>query len=328
MTFWYQHARQHKGKLLLLLPLSYLFRLVTIVRRLAYNRGWVASYRPPVPVAIVGNISVGGNGKTPVVLALVKAAQERGFKPGVVSRGYGGTAKNYPYNVTEFSAAAECGDEPLLIHLRTQCPVVVDPNRSQACKSIVEQGVDLIICDDGMQHYALQRDIEIAVIDSQRRLGNGFCLPAGPLREPASRLVDVDLIVSNGQPSYSTESHLLQLQPSALKAVKGSGDIQSDKHFDAAFAGIGNPERFFDSLEYLGFSVKQRINLEDHRPLSQEQHKELLDKSVIMTEKDAIKYRDSAGTNWYYLPVDSVLPEQFYQQFFSLLQEKSHVSRT
>ncbi|MEE1673034.1 tetraacyldisaccharide 4'-kinase [Agarivorans aestuarii] len=326
MKFWYQAKQQHWIKIVLLLPLSGLFYLVANARSLAFKRSWLKSYRPPVPVAIVGNISVGGNGKTPVVLALVEAAKQRGFKPTVVSRGYGGKAPYYPFTVSSTSQSSECGDEPLLIHQRTQCPVIVDPNRSAACKAAVEQGSDLIICDDGMQHYALQRDIEIAVIDAQRGLGNGLCLPAGPLRETASRLSAVDLIVSNGEPLFNANSHLLQLRASGLRRVNDQQAVNKVTEFDAAIAGIGNPARFFDSLEGLGFDYKQQVSLDDHKHLSEEQHKELLEKRIIMTEKDAIKYRHTAGDEWYYLPVDSVLPDAFYQQFFSLLQEKIHVS--
>lgn len=326
MKFWYQAKQQHWIKIGLLLPLSGLFYLVASARRLAFKLSWFSSYRPPIPVAIVGNISVGGNGKTPVVLALVEAAKQRGFKPAVVSRGYGGKAPYYPFVVSSTSQSAECGDEPLLIYQRTKCLVIVDPNRSAACKAAVEQGSDLIICDDGMQHYALQRDIEIAVVDAQRGLGNGLCLPAGPLRETASRLLVVDLIVSNGEPLFNANSHLLQLRASGLRRVSDQQQVTDVTEFDAAIAGIGNPPRFFESLAALGFACKKQVSLDDHKHLSEEQHNELFEKRIIMTEKDAIKYRHTAGDEWYYLPVDSVLPDAFYQQFFSLLQEKIHVS--
>ncbi|WP_427976982.1 tetraacyldisaccharide 4'-kinase [Agarivorans sp.] len=327
MKFWYQNKSQHLIKLTLLLPLSYLFRFLAKCRRFAYA-GFLTSYRSPVPVVVVGNISVGGNGKTPVVLALVEQAQRRGYKPGVVSRGYGAKAPSYPYVVHQQSLAKHCGDEPLLIHLRTQCPVVVDPNRSQACQTLLEQGVDLVICDDGLQHYALQRDIEIVVIEAQRGLGNKLCLPAGPLREPPQRLSTVDMIISNGEPAFSKQSYSLQLKPCALRRVSDGQPYLGDKQFDAAMAGIGNPQRFFDSLASLNCTAKQQISLSDHRELSHEQYQELHSKRLIMTEKDAIKYRGNAGQEWVYLPVDSLLPDAFYQHFFSLLQEKQHVSRT
>ena len=327
MKFWYQNKRQHFFKLALLLPLSYLFRCLAKCRRFAYAR-FLTSYRSPVPVVVVGNISVGGNGKTPVVLALVEQAQARGYRPGVVSRGYGAKAPSYPYVVNQQSLAKHCGDEPLLIHLRTQCPVVVDPKRSQACEKLLELGVDLIICDDGLQHYALQRDIEIVVIEAQRGLGNQLCLPAGPLREPPQRLSSVDMIITNGEPAFSEQSYLLQLTPCALRRVADGAPYLGTKQFDAAMAGIGNPQRFFDSLASLNCTAQQQISLSDHRELSREQYQELHLKRLIMTEKDAIKYRASAGAEWVYLPVDSLLSDTFYQRFFSLLQEKQHVSRT
>ncbi len=327
MKFWYQNKRKHFFKLALLLPLSFLFRCLAKFRRFAYAR-FLASYRSPVPVVIVGNISVGGNGKTPVVLALVEQAQRRGYKPGVVSRGYGAKAPSYPYVVNQQSAVTHCGDEPLLIHLRTQCPVVVDPKRSQACKKLLELGVDLIICDDGLQHYALLRDIEIVVIEAQRRLGNQLCLPAGPLREPPQRLNEVDMLISNGQPLFSEHSYSLQLKPCGLRRVVDGEPYLGDCQFDVAMAGIGNPQRFFDSLASLNCTAKQQLSLNDHRQLSHEQYQDLYSKRLIMTEKDAIKYRENAGKDWVYLPVDSLLPDTFYQHFFSLLQEKQHVSRT
>ncbi|UPW16839.1 tetraacyldisaccharide 4'-kinase [Agarivorans sp. TSD2052] len=328
MKFWYQACRQHPVKTGLLLPLSYLFRLVTALRRLAFRCGILKVYQAKVPVVVVGNISVGGNGKTPVVLALVEAAKQQGFRPGVVSRGYGAKAPSYPYNVGRNSLPAHCGDEPLLIHLRTECPVVVDPNRSQACQAIIEHDVNLIICDDGMQHYALGRDLEIAVIDAERRLGNRLCLPAGPLREPPVRLRSVDMIVTNGQPAFSSDSFELTLQACPIRRVNDNTLADNLTFADLAFAGIGNPKRFFESLKQLGIEVSEQLALSDHRRLEPEQQREFFNKTLIMTEKDAIKYRQSAGENWYYLPVDSKLPESFYQRFFSLLQEKTDVRRS
>ncbi|WP_432453411.1 MULTISPECIES: tetraacyldisaccharide 4'-kinase [unclassified Agarivorans] len=328
MKFWYQSAKQHWFKIVPLLLFSYLFRFIARLRRLAYQQGWLGQYVCPVPVVVVGNISVGGNGKTPVVLALVEAAKKHGFKPGVVSRGYGAKAPHYPFQVDASSDSEHCGDEPLLIYLRSRCPVMVDPNRSRACHAILQAGVDLIICDDGMQHYALARDIEIAVIDAQRGLGNGLCLPAGPLREPASRLARTDIVISNGEPAFSAESYILSLQASAIRKVMDDSVVQNLSTVDLALAGIGNPQRFFSSLIPLGIHAIEHMALDDHRPLTLQQQRELFNKTLIMTEKDAIKYRHTAGTDWYYLPVDSVLPAAFYQHFFSLLQEKTNVSRT
>ena len=192
---WYRGA----WWLWLLRPLEFLFRSLAALRRLAYRAGLLRSYRAPLPVVVVGNITVGGTGKTPVVIALVEQLQAAGLRPGVVSRGYGAGQGSFPHRVGAGSRADECGDEPLLIHRRTGCPCVVDPDRPRALRALLESGpLDLVVCDDGLQHYALQRDLEIAVLDANSLVGNGFCLPAGPLREPVRRLQSVDFTLYRG----------------------------------------------------------------------------------------------------------------------------------
>ena len=182
-----------------LAPLALLFALVSGGRRFAYRRGWFSTYRASLPVIVVGNISVGGNGKTPVVVWLVEQLQARGWRPGVVSRGYGGKAPHYPYRLDKQSTTAQAGDEPVLIARRCGCPVVVAPKRADAVRLLEQSGeVDIIITDDGLQHYALARDIELVVVDGARRFGNGCLLPMGPLREPMTRLKRVDAIICNG----------------------------------------------------------------------------------------------------------------------------------
>ncbi|KLU19574.1 tetraacyldisaccharide 4'-kinase, partial [Proteus mirabilis] len=174
---------------ILLLPFSWLYGVITLLRRFAYQKGWLASWKAPVPVVIVGNLTAGGNGKTPIVIWLVEQLIQQGFKPGVVSRGYGGKSDHYPLLLTSNTSPAMAGDEPVLIHHRTGAPVAVAPNRRDAVKALLAQHeLDVIITDDGLQHYALQRDYEIVVIDGQRRFGNGWWLPAGPMRERAGRL--------------------------------------------------------------------------------------------------------------------------------------------
>ena len=191
-------------------PLALLFALLTTARRGLYRAGWIRSYRAPVPVIVVGNITVGGNGKTPVVLWLVELLTKAGYHPGVVSRGYGGKAPHYPYLLHPAATAAEAGDEPVLIYQRCGCPVAVAPKRATAVQLLVEQcGVDVIICDDGLQHYALQRDIELAVMDGERRLGNGWLMPMGPLRETPSRLRQVMAVICNGGQADQTRSKCL-----------------------------------------------------------------------------------------------------------------------
>ena len=184
---------------LLLLPLSWLYGLVSGVIRLLYRLGLKRAWRAPVPVVVVGNLTAGGNGKTPVVIWLVEQLQKRGLRPGVVSRGYGGKAAQYPLLLSDQTTTAEAGDEPVLIYQRTGAPVAVSPVRSDAVKALLaEHAVQIIITDDGLQHYALARDKEIVVIDGVRRFGNGWWLPAGPMRERASRLKSVDAVIVNG----------------------------------------------------------------------------------------------------------------------------------
>src|SRR5690554_2376911 len=178
------------------MPLTGLFRLISALRRRYLRR--FAQHRLGVPVLVVGNISLGGTGKTPVIIALVKHLHSRGYKPGVISRGYGAKAPSYPLVVTEETPVQHSGDEPLLIAQATGCPVCVDPDRVAAGERLVALGCDLILSDDGLQHYRLGRDLEIAVVDGERRFGNGWCLPTGPLREPISRLRQVDWVLVNG----------------------------------------------------------------------------------------------------------------------------------
>ncbi len=198
---------------ILLLPFSWLYGAITLLRRFAYQKGWLASWKAPVPVVVVGNLTAGGNGKTPVVIWLVEQLIQQGFKPGVVSRGYGGKSDHYPLLLTSDTSPSMAGDEPVLIHHRTGAPVAVAPNRRDAVKALLAQyELDVIITDDGLQHYALQRDYEIVVIDGQRRFGNGWWLPAGPMRERAGRLNSVDAIIVNGGVSQGNVILLLILK--------------------------------------------------------------------------------------------------------------------
>jgi lipid-A-disaccharide kinase (EC 2.7.1.130) len=193
---WFGHQRPLWS--VLLRPLSALFGLVACHRRRQYLRGKTRRYSSPVPVIVVGNIMIGGNGKTPFVIWLVEQLKAHGYRPGVVSRGYGGKSEQYPLLLSQTTPPRTAGDEPVLIARRTQVPVCVDPNRSEAVKRILQEGVDIVVTDDGLQHYQLDRDIEIVIIDGQRRFGNGHYLPLGPLRESLDRLESVDMLVTNG----------------------------------------------------------------------------------------------------------------------------------
>ena len=198
VTAWYQGA----WWLYFLRPLEFFFRCVVALRKALYHTGFVKQFTPSKPVVVVGNITVGGTGKTPIVLALIEYLQSEGIRPGLVSRGYGASRSIFPHSVSQCSTAEDCGDEALLIYQRTSCPCVVSPLRVEAVRQLLSDfDVDVILSDDGLQHYALARHMEIAVLDEKRRIGNGFCLPAGPLREPASRLKNVDYVLYRGASS-------------------------------------------------------------------------------------------------------------------------------
>ncbi len=309
---WYQGSRW----LCVLRPLEWLFRRLVLRRRVHYLSHPERVWRPPVPLIIVGNISVGGTGKTPLVLALLQWAQAAGYKPGVVSRGYGSKAPHYPCLVIAGASAAEVGDEPLLIVERSGCPLVIDPDRVSAAKYLLQQaGCDLIISDDGLQHYRLGRSVEILVLDSERGLGNGRCLPEGPLREPPERMDSVDLVVVNGEgPFRPAGAHVMHLIPGALRALDGSGSRQASDWPGVrrvhALAGIGNPQRFFDSLRQLGFDPIVH-SFADHHAFSAEDLEFGDDLALIMTEKDAVKCRHLAPANSWYLPVEAQLDAVF-----------------
>ncbi|MCW8327278.1 tetraacyldisaccharide 4'-kinase [Photobacterium sp. SDRW27] len=308
---WFE---QHPAGLLLkplLWPLSKVFGLISRHRRQQYQSGKKVAYRAPVPVVVVGNITAGGNGKTPVVVWLVEQLQAKGLKPGVVSRGYGAKAPYYPYPVNMEASTAEAGDEPVLIHRRTGAPVAVSPKRAEAVQLLLKQGVDVIITDDGLQHYALERDIEIVVIDGQRRFGNQQLIPMGPLRESCERLAEVDYLICNGGQAHSGEAQM-QLQPSPLVNLKtGERKPVSELADVVAMAGIGHPPRFFNTLNVLGVTPVVCQPFADHQAFSEQelQHLAQQGQHLVMTEKDAVKCHAFAQPNWWYLPVDAELPQ-------------------
>ncbi|MFL0341284.1 tetraacyldisaccharide 4'-kinase [Enterobacter ludwigii] len=312
---------------LLLLPLSWLYGLVSGVIRLLYRLGLKQAWRAPVPVVVVGNLTAGGNGKTPVVIWLVEQLQKRGIRPGVVSRGYGGKAAQYPLLLTAKTTTAEAGDEPVLIYQRTGAPVAVSPVRSDAVQALLaEHAVDIIITDDGLQHYALARDKEIVVIDGVRRFGNGWWLPAGPMRERASRLRSVDAVIVNGGEAKPGEIPMHLSPGMAVNLLTGERHAVSLLPALVAMAGIGHPPRFFATLEQCGARLEKRVPLADHQALVPDQVAALTvpGQTLIMTEKDAVKCRAFAKDNWWYLPVDAELsgeqPEQLLKELIALVQ--------
>lgn len=324
---WYRSSRW----LLLLLPLSWLFGVLSRRRRQQYAGGNRPVYHAPVPVIVVGNISVGGTGKTPLVQLLCQRLKQEGFKPGIVSRGYGGKPTELPLRVTVRMSASVCGDEALLLVENSGCPIVVDPDRSAACAYLLKECPDcnVIISDDGLQHYALNRDIEIAVIDGERGLGNGYLLPAGPLREPAGRLDTVDFVVVNGNSGNTSvpNGYSMRLQPDALVHVR-SGETQPLTDIDQgwrvhAVAGIGNPGRFFTSLSTLGFAIIPHA-FRDHHAFRPEDLQFDDDLDIVMTGKDAVKCREFAPPNCWYLRVQAQLQEAFFIALLAKLDRAMH----
>ena len=302
---WYQG---HPA-LAVLRPLEALYRRVVKTRRARFLNGESDSYRAPVPVIVVGNITVGGTGKTPLILWVIEHCRARGLRVGVVSRGYGARPPNTPWRVRPGQAAQEAGDEPLLIVQRTGVALMIDPDRPRAVRALLAaEPLDLILCDDGLQHYRLARDLELVLVDAARGLGNGRCLPAGPLREPAERLQAVDAVLYNGAPRDSAEGFAFNLQPSALVELS-SGEAWPLGHFPPgqplhAVAGIGNPQRFFATLEALHWRPIPHP-FPDHAVYSRERLSFSPELPVVMTEKDAVKCRAFAPPGWSYLQVQA-----------------------
>ena len=297
---------------LCLLPLSLLYGLISNLLRLSYVWGWRKAWRAPVPVVVVGNLTAGGNGKTPVVIWLVQALQKQGLRVGVVSRGYGGKAAHYPLVLNATTTTVEAGDEPVLIWQRTGAAVAVSPRRRDAIDALLQhEPLDIIITDDGLQHYALARDIEIVVVDGERRFGNGWWLPAGPMRERASRLHSVTAVINNGGVPQTGELAMQLVPGNAVNLQTGEHCSPSQLGNVVAMAGIGHPPRFFNTLHQLGVIPVNEIAFADHQNYSAETLKALTnnDQVLLMTEKDAVKARAFAQANWWYLPVDAELPK-------------------
>lgn len=303
--------------LLLLLPLTLLFRAFTFFRRRLQS----ADANPTeLPVVVVGNINVGGTGKTPVIIALCHALLSAGLKPVVISRGYGAQL-DHSRVLRVDGQATEFGDEPVLISRATGCPVVVGTDRVASVRLAVERQLgDVILSDDGLQHYRLARHYEIAVLDSRRRLGNGWCLPVGPLREPPSRLRQVDAVLING-PLFDApwlplgKTHAVQLRPKHWRHVLSGREMplaELEIAGACAIAGIGNPERFFQTLRQLGFGGDTYV-FPDHHPFSSADLKDLDASPLLMTEKDAVKVQSFAEPHWWALVVEAEIPSELIQ---------------
>ncbi|MET1080124.1 MAG: tetraacyldisaccharide 4'-kinase [Pseudomonas sp.] len=299
----------------LLAPLEWLYRGVVQRKRRRFLDGQSPTYRAPVPVLVVGNITVGGTGKTPLILWLIEHCRAQGIRVGVVSRGYGAAPASWPWRVRAEHSAAEAGDEPLLIVQRSGVPLVIDPDRSGAVRALLEaEPVDLILCDDGLQHYRLARDLELVLIDAARGLGNGRCLPAGPLREPRERLESVDALLYNGAENDPEGGYAFRLCPTALVNLS-SGERRPLDYFPPgqalhAVAGIGNPQRFFATLQAQGWQPVVHA-FADHATYQPQQLQFSPALPLLMTEKDAVKCRAFAEPDWWYLAVDAVPSSSF-----------------
>ncbi|MHA2798881.1 tetraacyldisaccharide 4'-kinase [Vibrio harveyi] len=307
----------------LLWPLSLLFGAISKSKRQQYQSGKKQAYKAPVPVVVVGNITAGGNGKTPVVVWLVEQLQQLGFKPGVVSRGYGAKAPQYPLLLDDSTPSKHCGDEPKLIYRRTGAPVAVDPVRVNAVKALLEVGVDIIVTDDGLQHYALERDIEFVIVDGNRRFGNESLIPLGPLREGVERLSNVDFIITNGGQAQQNEMPM-SLAPSKAVNLKTKQQVEVSELQDlVAFAGIGHPPRFFNTLNAMNADVKVTKGFADHQDFDQQELHALAQQgaNVIMTEKDAVKCDSYAQDNWWYLPVSAQFESNDAERILNRIKE-------
>ena len=290
-----------------------LYRALVAANRLSWSSGLRKPVQLPLPVVVVGNITAGGTGKTPLVMALIDALRKRGWKPGVVSRGYGGSADR-PMLLGADSDPAVVGDEPSLIRHRSAVPVATGRKRHQAALLLLDQDVDVILADDGLQNPSLVRDVEICVIDGQRRFGNGMLLPAGPLREAANRLDRNQFLVCNGGQALPGEIPM-QLLGSTAKPVDGNQAPRSLSEFVGqkvhAIAAIGNPKRFFDSLRSHGIEIIEHP-FPDHHPLTSADLDFNDSHPILMTEKDAVKCLAFAKAHHWKVPVDAKLPDSFF----------------
>lgn len=309
-----------------LLPLSGMYRAAMALRRFLYHAGVRRRVRIAAPVVVVGNLTLGGTGKTPLAIWLARLLAEAGYRPGIVTRGYGGRAAHWPQTVGVDSDPDQVGDEPIVLARRAGCPVVADPNRARAAAQLVEHhGCDAVISDDGLQHLRLARDIEVVVIDGERRFGNGRCLPAGPLREPAKRALAADARVVQGDARAGEWG--MQLVTRGFFSLAGGDRPVSQAMFGSnpvhAVAGIGWPQRFFAQLARLGLNVVAHPFPDHYRFLPTDI--EFTDGyAVIMTQKDAVKCERFAPASAWYLAVEAELDPGFGRWILQRLREITH----
>lgn len=319
--WWYQD----QVKLWPLVPLAWVYEFLMNCRRKLYQCGIFYSKKFPIPVIVVGNITTGGTGKTPLVMHIVELLSKQGWQPGIVTSGYKGNHKK-PEEVSKNSNPKLVGDEALVLANRLACPIVVGRKRVEALQTLLEKAqVNIVVTDDGLQHYALQRDIEIAVIDGKRRFGNGYCLPAGPLREPKNRLSKVDFIVNNGENRQG--EYPMEYIAGKIYRAKNTKEQQSIDSFRGktvhAVAGIGNPTRFFELLTRHGINLIPHAYPDHHAFSSKDIHfNDNL--PVFLTEKDVVKCFSFVSDHHWVIPIEVAIDPLFDERLLTAIKGRAH----
>ncbi len=317
---WYKNHPAY----ILLLPLSLIFGVVLSIRKLLYSSGIFKTKVASVPVIVVGNFTTGGTGKTPFVIWLVEFLKTKGLNPGVISRGYGVNSRSKVQQVCADSEPGSVGDEPVLIARRTGVPVAVSADKYQGAMLLIEnEQCDVLICDDGLQHLSLGRDLEIAIIDGDRKFGNKYLLPAGPLREPLSRMSSVDIIISKGTAlDNAWQMNYEYGDPVSLLDDKNTMQIESLKDRQIhVVSGIANPGRLHEYLKNMGIRFECHI-FPDHFDFSSHDLNFADNLPIVMTEKDAVKCIKFANPNMWYLPIQAVFNDVFIHTIDALAREK------
>ncbi|OGV30431.1 MAG: tetraacyldisaccharide 4'-kinase [Legionellales bacterium RIFCSPHIGHO2_12_FULL_35_11] len=302
----------------LLRPIAIVYYAAHWIRKIILNN--VFKHEVTIPIIVVGNITVGGVGKTPLVIDLAAKLCGQGLRVGIISRGYKATIKTFPFEVNVDCDAAEVGDESLILAKNTNCPIVIDPKRNRAVEYLIKKyQPQIVISDDGLQHYSMGRAIEIVIIDGNRKFGNGWCLPAGPLRELPGRLWHSDFVIINGkqEDACNIQAYAMHFKTQNVLINILSGETYSTQTLQepiAAVAAIGNPHQFFEHLKKFSLIVHEYAFPDHHIFKSSEL--QFNEPTVIMTEKDAVKCRSFARTNWFYLPITAQVDDKFWHALY------------